>query len=1054
MIAKEVIDRIYNAADIVDVVGQFVELKKKGANYQCCCPFHQEKTPSFIVSPARQSWHCFGSCQEGGDVVKFLMKKEGMTYPEAIKWLGRRYHIEIEEEAESPEQQQQRLKIEAMQAMMARVQEFYREQLYKKENKAALAYAVSRWGKEYVNECGIGFAPDGWDNLLKWAEEKKDNTEFMLELGLLKRKENTYHIYDTFRNRLMIPIRDRFRNVIGFTARDMSGNDDVAKYINSSESALYHKGKTVFGIEEAYREAMRSGMMFLVEGAPDAMKMHSVGISNVVAPLGGAWTKEQLQMIKRVTNSICFINDADAVPQGKNYGPGIAYVLKNGAEAIKLGMFVSVRELPNGEGNSKQDPDTFFTHKSMMKQLKEEDFIIWATSKWFHSDDSSAVKTENVRRVAELCSYIDDDVRMEMILPELCKYQRGKEFWKGCINKSKWERTQKSNTQKTGVDLRQYGFYQQMGAYFGQTEKGGEVQWSNFTMKPLFHIHDEDVPRRLFYLENQKGRKVIVEMTMEDLNSVSKFRQKIEGIGNFIWMASEREMIKLKNYLYDNTETAQIIKQMGWNNKGFYAFGNGIWKEGQFFKTDEFGVVCLGDNDNWYIPSASKIYKDDKKKFERERKFVYNKLCTITTADYFNRFIEVYGNNGKIGLCYYFASLFRDIITNHTRSFPILDLFGPKGSGKTELGAALMAFFVPDNKAPNLKNSTAVALNDDVAFASNALVHLDEYKNDIEPRKIEFLKGLYDGVGRVKMSGADFGSRVMTSVKSGIVMSGQEIPTADIALFHRCVYLTFPRSEFTMEERKRFADLREIQKLGLSFITLEVLNYRKNVEGNYLNYYDQVMNDINEKTGFKKLETRIVENWAKILAAFRCLEHKLPLPFTYNSILPIVCDGICVQNSMSGEGNEMAKFWEIVMYLRDNGDLFNESDYRIQYMTKIKTDVCDRNFGKHRRVLLLNTSRIFILYKRAAMTTSSKMLPDDALKEYLKNSDYYLGKVKSVRFKSIIKGFEENDPNSAPGTVRKVTRVLQAMAFDYEVIAERYGISLDTNEDNNENTII
>ena len=155
-------------------------------------------------------------------------------------------------------------------------------------------------------------------------------------------------------------------------------------------------------------------------------------------------------------------------------------------------------------------------------------------------------------------------------------------------------------------------------------------------------------------------------------------------------------------------------------------------------------------------------------------------------------FCRVHGNNGKVGLAYWIASLFRDIITSYTRSFPILDLFGPKGSGKTEMGAALMAFFVPDNKAPNLKNSTSTALNDDVAFVSNALVHLDEYKNDVRPDKIEFLKGLYDGVGRVKMSGSSYDSRIMTSVKSGIIMSGQEMPTADIALFHRCIYLSFP----------------------------------------------------------------------------------------------------------------------------------------------------------------------------------------------------------------------------------------------------------------------
>ena len=530
---------------------------------------------------------------------------------------------------------------------------------------------------------------------------------------------------------------------------------------------------------------------------------------------------------------------------------------------------------------------------------------------------------------------------------------------------------------------------------------------------------------------------------MEELNSVSKFRQRLEALGNFRWKAAEPEMQKLKDYLYEHTATARKVVQLGWHPTGFYAFGNGIWYDGAFIKADEYGIVSIDKKGNFYIPAASKLYANDKTHFERQRQFSHTAYTQIKFAEYLQQFVTVFGDNGKVGLCYFFASLFRDIITSHTRSFPILDLFGPKGSGKTELGTALMAFFIADNKAPNLKNSTAVALNDDVAFASNALIHFDEYKNDVNPFKIEFLKGLYDGVGRTKMGGANYDERKMTSVKSGVIISGQEIPTADIALFHRCVYLSFPRSEFTLEERQRFAALRDIQKNGLTSLTLQVLELRKTVEARFFECYNTVLDELARATNYAPLETRIVENWAKLLAVCKCLEDRLPLPFNYANLFNICKDGIVTQNNMSGEGNEVAKFWETVTFLHANGDFYNEGDFIIRNFMKFSSDIItERIFDKPHPVLLLNASRVFVLYKEAARRSNDKIIPDDALKEYLKNTDYYLGQKKTVRFKHIVKGFVQQ--NVGVNTSTPQIRQCRAYAFDYTILQERFGLNLDT----------
>ena len=354
-----------------------------------------------------------------------------------------------------------------------------------------------------------------------------------------------------------------------------------------------------------------------------------------------------------------------------------------------------------------------------------------------------------------------------------------------------------------------------------------------------------------------------------------------------------------------------------------------------------------------------------------------------------------------------------------------------------------MAFFVVDNKAPNLKNSTPIALNDDAAYVSNALVHFDEYKNDINTKMIEFLKGLYDGVGRTKMGGSNYDDRKMTSVRTGVIVSGQEIPTQDIAMFKRCVFVPFLRSSFSLEEGRRYSALRQVQEKGLTALTLEVLDHRNRVQNFFLAKYNDTCEEIARLTNYAPLETRIVENWAKCLAVFRCVEDRLPFPFTYQELLTLAVQGIIKQNDMIGEGNELAHFWRAIMYLRDNGDIFERADYMIKRATHIKTDRCDRQFADPRNILLLNTSRIFQQYKESARRSGDKIIPDDALREYMKNCEYYLGVVKAVRFISMAGGYE-NKRQEADGTTRQVYRVTRAMAFDYEQLKEKYGINLES----------
>lgn len=1068
MISNTTRDAVLERADIVEIVEESgVELKRQGRRMVACCPFHSEKTPSFHVDAARGTWHCFGACQTGGNVIDFVMKKEMVSYPEAVTKLAHRYHIDIDEEGETDQERETRLRREAIWGINSRVAAYYQEKIHEDSPSAkhAMSVASHRWTKEYVDEMGIGYAKSAGDDLYIWARTRGENIDLMIDAGLISRNEENGRLFDFYHERLVIPIRDRHRNIIGFTARDLTG-ESKAKYVNSKESDGYHKSSSVFGIDTGCREARMRDQWILVEGAADAMALHVIGFNNTVAPLGGSWTKQQMELLKRDSKCLCFINDADPPAKGERWGAGIDFVMRNGKLALELGFTVSVREISLGENGQKQDPGSYFSNERMMDTLTEEEFVVWAANKYWVKNANINQKAANARKIAELASLVKDDTRLDMIVDDLNKLNKGKDKWKNLIYRARIDRKEQSSRTRE-IDLRTYGFIEDHGCYYGLTDSG-EEQWSNFTLKPLFHIRSGETPRRLFELKNNRGQSELLNLDMDDLNSVQKFRKRLESMGNYMWMGGDSEMMKLKCYLYENTDTADLVKQMGWSQAGFYAWGNGLWKDGEFHSADKYGIVRLDESDGskekaWFIPAAAKAFESgenddvDGGSFALERKFHHRDLCTMPFGEYTRRFCEVWGDNGKVGLMYWLASLFRDIVMSHSMSFPLLDLFGPKGTGKTHMAEHLMNFFLTDNKPPNLRGATPASLGYDIGYSSNALVHFDEYKNDnINPKVVELLKGTYDGVGRTKMGGADYKERIMTSVKSGIIITGQEMPTIDIALFHRCVFLMFTKDTFSQEERTRLAELQETQKFGCTKYTLEALEMRSRVQVGFAGRFAEITKMLTAGAAGARFETRIVENWAKLLAVFKCVEGKLQFPFSFDEVYRLCQSFINRQNELSGDSNELAHFWRTVMFLRDNGDLTEGADYKLKNYVNFSGEVIkDRQFASPHPVLLLNMSRVFMLYKEAARRSGDKIIPDDALREYIKHTDCFLDYVKSVRFISVKNGYPEtqNDNSGTPQTVYRVTR---AMAIDYALLKEKYGISLDAStigtEENSEQT--
>ncbi len=1079
MISQRTIDQVFNIASIVDVVSDYVDLKKAGVNYKGLCPFHNDHNPSFVVSPAKNICHCF-ACGKGGNPVSFIMEKEGLTFPEAIRFLAKKYNIEVIDDRnnDSSEEQERQKKRESMFIIYQAVADFYRKKILEKtpESIAALNYVNRRWNhrqksfngkgkddedKDFGELKGIGYAPNAWDTLVNFAKEKGYSLTMMEEAGLIKISSKGNYI-DVFRDRIMIPITDKWGRVIAFTARTMQDDADTAKYINNKNSFIFDKGANIFGLDIARRKAISENKMYCVEGAPDAMTLQSIGVENTVAALGASWTDAHFMALKALfgrhnnTATLCWIPDSDQ-KAGQKLGPGTMIAIKNGKKAMEHGFRVTVKEIPQGKDGKKEDADSYITSVAKLKELDEEDFVIWYASKIIDQDGNTTEKSEKIKEICAVAILILDEYTQNALIDKLGNKYGSKNIWRSAqkqaikdYNRKKAESISKAGDLDT---LTKYGFYEQHNCCFSANGK----QWSNFIMRPLFHIKDPYNSKRIYKLVNVNKEEAMVEMKEAEMYSIMNFRERVGSMGNFRWKAGPEELNNFGDYLYDNTETAIEIKQLGWNHAGFFVWGNGIVYDGKFLKVDDYGIVRIdryndkgeiAGTDNYYLPAMSKIYAGQKDMFKFERMFIHDdNHSSISFKNYCIMMADVFGDNAKVGIMYLFATLFRDIVTSYTKNFPILNLFGPKGSGKSELGHTLMSFFIKNNTPLNIQNATIAALADAIAQCSNALVHIDEYKNNIDPVKIEFLKGLYDGTGRSRMNMDLDKKREITSVDSAIILSGQEMPTVDIALFSRTIYLTFDKTVHDREAKQKFNDLTAIRKMGVSHLTNQILSNRNCFEQDFYQEYNFVCEDIAQGIQNNEVEDRIWRDWAVLLASYRCLSKHMDLPWSYAQMRDITIEGIRRQNNECAASNEMGQFWDVFEFMSESGMIFNEGDYKIKYIDELKTNVTERKFLTTTPVLMIRPKKIILQYKKASKQLDTKVMTERSIRFYLQTSPGYLGyKTGSERFKEIIDGVVQKR-QKYPGdnnSLVDLEKFDNPFCFDYNMLKAKFNLNLET----------
>lgn len=403
MIPQETVNRILDAAQIVDVVGDFVTLKKRGANHIACCPFHNEKTPSFSVSASKGIYKCFG-CGKSGTAVGFVMEHENMSYTEALKYLAKKYHIEVVEKEETAEEIAQRQRNESLLLVSEYAGRFFQESLSTPEGQAiGYQYFRSRGLEdETIRKYGLGWAPVGRKAFSEAARAAGYKEEFLIETGL-SIKYDDGRLVDRFHDRVMFPIHSVSGRVIAFGGRTLKTDKTVAKYVNSPETEIYVKSRSLYGIYFAKNEISRQDRCILVEGYLDVLSMHQLGITNVVASSGTSLTVEQIRLIRKFTNNITIIYDGD--------GAGIKAALRGIGLVLKEGMNVKVVLLPDG-----QDPDDF-ARRHTLEEVRdhiarnEQDFIGFKTDLLLDEAGNDPIRRASlINDVADTIALIPDAV--------------------------------------------------------------------------------------------------------------------------------------------------------------------------------------------------------------------------------------------------------------------------------------------------------------------------------------------------------------------------------------------------------------------------------------------------------------------------------------------------------------------------------------------------------------------------------------------------------------------------------------------------------------------
>jgi len=565
MISRSTIDRVFETARVEEVIGEFVQLKKAGSNFKGLSPFVDEKSPSFMVSPVKQIWKDF-STGKGGNAISFLMEHEHYTYPEAIKWLAKKYNIEIEETEQSSEEKAQMNERESMFLVSTYAKDYFHDiMLNSNKGKAiGLSYFKERgFRDDIIKTFELGYCLDEWDAFTKAALAKGYDLKYLASTGLTIVKENRQ--FDRFKGRVLFPIHSMSGRILGFGGRILTADKKAAKYLNSPESDIYHKSKILYGLFQAKKEIAKQDNCYLVEGYTDVISFHQSGIENVVASSGTALTSDQIRLVNRLTKNITVLFDGDAA--------GIRASIRGIDLILEQGMNVKVVQFPDGE-----DPDSFaksHSNEELKKYLEDsaQDFINFKVSLLLKDSNNDPIKKAGViRDIVMSISKIPDGIQREVYVQECARIMDISErvlfselaqiIAKGVQEKNKVSRQQNNAQQDPNAPPPEY-FLAQEQAQMGVV-KGGVVSLEKIDEISKF----EKEIIKILLLHGNKEAEFIEEIESEDEEGkvLLTSRKYNNNVSAEIYVHLQDDEMEFTNTIFQEIYT-EIIHQLNQSEK-------------------------------------------------------------------------------------------------------------------------------------------------------------------------------------------------------------------------------------------------------------------------------------------------------------------------------------------------------------------------------------------------------------------------------------------------------------------------------------------------------
>lgn len=574
-----------------------------------------------------------------------------------------------------------------------------------------------------------------------------------------------------------------------------------------------------------------------------------------------------------------------------------------------------------------------------------------------------------------------------------------------------------------GADKDQYLIdrFCEIGNTYYFNDGNGFKKGTNFRMIPLFHVEGRKDNKRLCEVINQLGHKRLIDFESTDFNNFNKVKDRLIMEGVFLWepgVSNTNFQLVAKKILHDFI-TATELTILGHNNKGFFAFADGIYHANAFHKVNKYGIVNLeglekieseyrSDITHFYSPSHSEIYKsanegDDP--YENDRHFIH-KVAPISLDQWANQMVKVFGDKGKLGVAFCIAANFRDLFIKHYNFFPLFGGFGQKDSGKSGFGSCLQAFFYHNLNPLELNTSTLVGLSRKLSRCKNTIVFCDEMRDDIDEAMHQTLKGTWNGIGREKGKGFDSNKTTVDQIHSAVYYSGQYLPTRDDgALPSRSIICNFENKEYTSEEKEQYNKLIAWNKEGISSFILDVIKHRDYVAKNLTRIYAETQKEMKLALKEQEYQNRVFDNYIVLLVIVKMMQDKFNFPFTYDGYFKLTKESIVENSETIADSDGLAAFWRIVEYLADPAqhsikqgqDYTIEKVHSFEYIPK-KGDKAVFNNTNRDKIIFINFNKVHQDYhKEVSKRQGEEVIGATTIRNYLKSKKYFIGLFGSRR---------------------------------------------------------